>query len=117
MLLCTALAGVGQVRAETLPEIVVTATRTEAELLRQAGNTARIPGADIALVGHTHVTEVIGLEGDVITTQDLFSYEYEGENRDGTLKGQYKSSGVRPHFTKRAAYYGLDRPLQQAMMV
>ncbi len=65
----------------------------------------------------THVTEIIGMEGDVITTQDLFSYEYEGENRDGTLKGQYKSSGVRPHFTKRAAYYGLDRPLQQAMMV
>jgi pilus assembly protein CpaF len=65
----------------------------------------------------THVTEIIGMEGDVITTQDLFSYEYEGENRDGTLKGNYKSSGVRPHFTKRAAYFGLDRPLQQAMMV
>ncbi|MEM8947835.1 MAG: CpaF family protein [Pseudomonadota bacterium] len=64
----------------------------------------------------THVTEIIGMEGDIVTTQDLFTYEYEGENRDGTLKGQYKSSGVRPHFIKRAAYYGLDRPLQQAMM-
>ena len=64
----------------------------------------------------THVTEIIGMEGDVITTQDLFTYEYEGENRDGTLKGQYKSSGVRPHFIKRAAYFGLDRTLQQAMM-
>ncbi len=64
----------------------------------------------------THVTEIIGMEGEVITTQDLFTYEYEGENRDGTLKGQYRSSGVRPHFTKRAAYFGLDRPLQQAMM-
>ena len=30
--------------------------------------------------------------------------------------GMYKSSGVRPHFIKRAAYFGLDRPLQQAMM-
>ena len=64
----------------------------------------------------THVTEIIGMEGDVVTTQDLFTYEYEGENRDGTLKGQYKSSGVRPHFIKRAAYFGLDRTLQQAMM-
>jgi len=64
----------------------------------------------------THVTEIIGMEGDVITTQDLFTYEYEGENRDGTLKGQYKSSGVRPHFIKRAAYFGLERTLQQAMM-
>ena len=33
----------------------------------------------------THVTEVIGMEGDVITTQDLFTFEFEGENRDGTL--------------------------------
>lgn len=64
----------------------------------------------------THVTEIIGMEGDVVTTQDLFTYEYEGENRDGTLKGLYKSSGVRPNFIKRAAYFGLDRTLQQAMM-
>jgi pilus assembly protein CpaF len=64
----------------------------------------------------THVTEIIGMEGEVITTQDLFSFEYQGESREGTLIGQYKSSGVRPHFTKRAAYFGLERALQQAMM-
>ncbi|MGH6943604.1 MAG: CpaF family protein, partial [Geminicoccaceae bacterium] len=64
----------------------------------------------------THVTEVIGMEGEVVTTQDLFTFEYQGENRDGTLIGQFKSSGVRPHFSKRAAYFGLERALQQAMM-
>jgi pilus assembly protein CpaF len=64
----------------------------------------------------THVTEVIGMEGEVVTTQDLFTFDYEGENRDGTLKGNYVSSGVRPHFTRRAAYFGLDRTLQQSMM-
>jgi pilus assembly protein CpaF len=64
----------------------------------------------------THVTEIIGMEGEVITTQDLFSFEFQGESREGTLIGQYKSSGVRPHFTKRAAYFGLERALQQAMM-
>jgi pilus assembly protein CpaF len=64
----------------------------------------------------THVTEVIGMEGEVITTQDLFTFDFQGENRDGTLIGQFKSSGVRPHFTKRAAYFGLDRALAQAMM-
>ncbi len=64
----------------------------------------------------THVTEIIGMEGEVITTQDLFTFDFQGENRDGTLIGQFKSSGVRPHFTKRAAYFGLDRALQQAMM-
>ena len=64
----------------------------------------------------THVTEVIGMEGEVITTQDLFTFEFQGENRDGTLIGQFKSSGVRAHFSKRAAYFGLDRALAQAMM-
>jgi len=64
----------------------------------------------------THVTEIIGMEGEVVTTQDLFTFDFQGENRDGTLIGQFKSSGVRPNFTKRAAYFGLDRALQQAMM-
>jgi pilus assembly protein CpaF len=63
----------------------------------------------------THVTEVIGMEGEVVTTQDLFNFEFQGENRDGTLIGSFKSSGVRPHFSKRAAYFGLERALQQAM--
>ena len=64
----------------------------------------------------THVTEVVGMEGEVVTTQDLFTFDYEGENRDGTLDGTFRSTGVRPHFTKRAAYFGLDRALIQAMM-
>ncbi len=65
----------------------------------------------------THVTEIIGMEGDVVTTQDLFTFDYQGEHRDGTLIGQYQSNGIRPHFAKRAAYFGLDRALQQAMML
>jgi len=64
----------------------------------------------------THVTEIIGMEGEVITTQDLFTFDFQGESREGTLIGQYKSSGVRPHFTKRAAYFSLERALQQAML-
>src|SRR5690606_12327397 len=35
----------------------------------------------------THIMEVVGMEGDVITTQELFSYEYEGEDADGRLRG------------------------------
>jgi pilus assembly protein CpaF len=57
------------------------------------------------------VIEVVGLEGDVITTQELFSYQYQGETTDGRLRGVFKSSGLRPHFLPRAEYYGLDRPL------
>ena len=63
----------------------------------------------------TNITEVIGMEGDVITTQELFSYRFEGEHTDGRLKGRYDSTGLRPHFTPRAEYFGLDRALMEAM--
>jgi len=63
----------------------------------------------------TNVTEVVGMEGDVITTQELFAYHFEGEAPDGKLKGRFESSGLRPHFTQRAEYYGLDRALLEAM--
>ncbi|WND02646.1 CpaF family protein [Temperatibacter marinus] len=63
----------------------------------------------------THVTEVVGMEGDVITTQDLFKYEFTGEDESGKLIGEFKSSGVRPHFLQRAQYFGLDRALMEAM--
>jgi pilus assembly protein CpaF len=62
-----------------------------------------------------NVTEVVGMEGDVITTQELFAFHYEGEAPDGKLKGRFESSGLRPHFTQRAEYYGLDRALLEAM--
>jgi pilus assembly protein CpaF len=63
----------------------------------------------------TSVMEVVGMEGDVITTQELFAYNFEGENPDGTLRGTFKASGLRPHFTPKAEYFGLDRPLIEAM--
>jgi len=64
----------------------------------------------------THVMEVVVMEGDVITTQDLFLYEFEGEDDDGKLRGHFRCSGLRPHFTPKAAYFGLDRPLLEAMV-
>ncbi len=63
----------------------------------------------------TQVMEVVGMEGDVITTQDMFVYEYEGEDSEGRLRGTFKSSGLRPHFTPKAAYFGLERPLLEAI--
>jgi pilus assembly protein CpaF len=63
----------------------------------------------------THITEVIGMEGDIITTQDLFTYEFEGEGLDGMLKGHFRSSGLRPNFAPKASYFGLDRRLLECM--
>src|SRR5690606_23373437 len=61
------------------------------------------------------ITEVVGMEGDVITTQDLFVFEFEGEDEDGKLIGRFKSTGVRPHFMAKAEYFGLHRALMEAM--
>ncbi len=63
----------------------------------------------------TRVTEIVGMEGEVVTLQDLFTYEYQGEAPDGTLIGTFRAAPVRPKFVKRAAYYGLDRALMAAM--
>jgi pilus assembly protein CpaF len=63
----------------------------------------------------THITEVVGMEGDIITTQDLFLFEFEGEGLDGMLKGSFRSTGLRPHFAPKAAYFGLEKRLLECM--
>ena len=63
----------------------------------------------------THIEEVVGMEGDIVTTQTLFTYEFEGEDASGNMQGRFKSSGLRPHFAPNAAYFGLERPLLEAM--
>ncbi len=63
----------------------------------------------------THISEIVGMEGDIITTQDLFTFHFEGEGEDGTIRGNFKSSGLRPHFAPNAAYFGLDKRLMEAM--
>jgi pilus assembly protein CpaF len=63
----------------------------------------------------TNITEVVGMEGDVITTQPLFQYEFQGETDEGLLKGTYKPSGLRPHFMPKAEYFGLGKTLIEAV--
>jgi pilus assembly protein CpaF len=63
----------------------------------------------------THITEVVGLEGDVIVTQDLFVYDITGEDEHGKIIGRHRSTGIaRPRFWDRARYYGLERELADA---
>jgi pilus assembly protein CpaF len=63
----------------------------------------------------THITEVAGCEGDVITTQDLFTYQFTGIDQKGGLIGNFVSSGLRPRFAERAEYFGLDKALLACM--
>ncbi|MGH7126032.1 MAG: CpaF family protein, partial [Stellaceae bacterium] len=63
----------------------------------------------------THITEVIGIEGDVITTQDLFTYNFERLGADGNLKGSFVASQMQPHFLPKADYVGMGRELVRAM--
>ncbi|MEO1135603.1 MAG: CpaF family protein [Pseudomonadota bacterium] len=64
----------------------------------------------------THVTEVLGTEGDTIITQDLFIYDMDGEDVDGNIIGKHKSTGIaRPAFWDRARYYGKEAELASAL--
>ncbi len=64
----------------------------------------------------THITEVVGMEGDVITTQDLFTYDITGEDARGRIQGVHRSTGIgRPVFWDRARYYGEHERLAAAI--
>jgi len=57
----------------------------------------------------TQVTELVGMEGEVFTLNDIFLAEYEGEDADGHLKVRWKASRLRPSFSSRLAYFGVER--------
>jgi pilus assembly protein CpaF len=64
----------------------------------------------------THVTEVLGMEGDVIITQDIVLYNIMGEDAHGKLIGKHVSTGVgRPRFWDRARYYNEEARLANAL--
>ena len=64
----------------------------------------------------THVTEVLGMEGDVIITQDLFVYEMTGEDASGRVIGRHRSTGIgRPAFWDRARYFNEEQRLAAAI--
>jgi pilus assembly protein CpaF len=64
----------------------------------------------------THITEVLGMEGDVIITQDLFVYDITGEDAHGNIIGRHRSTGIgRPKFWDRARYYGEEHRLAAAL--
>lgn len=63
----------------------------------------------------THVTEITGMEGDVITMQDLFVLDIEGEDANGKLITRQRSTGLRPKFWDKARQYGVAQHVLDAM--
>ena len=61
----------------------------------------------------TSITEIVGMEGDVIVTQDIFVYQQKGIDSSGRAVGQFVATGVRPAFAARLETAGLEFP--QAM--
>jgi pilus assembly protein CpaF len=58
----------------------------------------------------TSVQEITGMEGDVITLQEIFTYEQKGLDQQGHLKGRFRATGVRPKFMDRFAARGVTIP-------
>ncbi len=54
------------------------------------------------------IAEIVGMEGDVITMQDLFRYERTGVSEDGKVLGEFRPTGIRPKAAERLASYGID---------
>ncbi len=92
--------------ARTIREMIVTSVDVVVQTQRLRDGSRRI----------THITEVMGMEGDVIITQDLFVYEILGEDASGKLIGRHRSTGIaRPRFWDRARYYGEEEKLAAAL--
>jgi pilus assembly protein CpaF len=64
----------------------------------------------------TQVTEVVGMEGQVVTLQDVFTFDYAaGIDGDGRFRGHVRPTGIRPLFTDRLAEQGIDVPVELFM--
>ncbi|MCA0256157.1 MAG: CpaF family protein [Proteobacteria bacterium] len=88
--------------AKTVREIIASSVDVVIQAQRLRDGSRRI----------TAITEVCGMEGDVIITQDLVRYKIEGEDANGKLIGRHVSTGIgKPRFWDRARYYNEEKRL------
>jgi pilus assembly protein CpaF len=65
----------------------------------------------------THITEVVGMEQDIITLQDIFLFEKTGIGEDGKIQGRFRATGIRPKFYDRLKTCGITLPAQMFQTV
>ena len=56
------------------------------------------------------ISEITGMEGDVITMQEIFTFERHGMGEEGEVLGRFKATGIRPRFAERLQSYGVEMP-------
>jgi len=95
-----------QLPTRTIREMVVSSIDVIIQAARLRDGSRRI----------THITEVLGMEGDTVITQDLFVYDLIGEDQNGKLIGRHRSTGIgQPRFWDRARYFGEEQRLAAAL--
>ncbi|WP_102027446.1 CpaF family protein [Salirhabdus sp. Marseille-P4669] len=60
----------------------------------------------------THISEVVGMEGDTITLQDIFVYKQTGTTPDGKIVGHFVSTGIRPSCIDKIKSYNIEIPTE-----
>jgi len=70
------------------------------QISRQSDGTRRV----------TNVAEITGMEGDIITMQDIFSFVRRGVGPNGKVLGSFRPSGIRPKFMEKLRVAGLILP-------
>jgi pilus assembly protein CpaF len=92
--------------SRTIREMIVSSIDVVVQAARLRDGSRRI----------TAISEVLGMEGDVIVTQDIFLYDIVGEDQQGNLIGRHRSTGItKPQFTERAKYFNEEANLIEAL--
>ena len=92
--------------SRTIREMIVSSIDVVVQAARLRDGSRRI----------THVTEILGLEGDVIVTQDIFLYDILGEDENAKIIGQHRSTGItKPKVAERARYFNEEAALVEAL--
>ena len=68
---------------------------------------SRMPDGSRKIVS---VSEVVGMEGDMITLQDIFVFEKKGLSKEGKVLGRFRATGIRPRFAERLELAGIELP-------
>ncbi len=89
--------GMPNMRTQAIRETVVRAIDLLIQQTRFPDGSRRI----------TSITEVVGLEGETLLTQDIFVFEQTGVDERGKVRGVFRATGVRPHFADRLATHGI----------